>query len=206
MLELDVPAGVNVTALSGFRLEQAGSRVRVHLGDLVSGQVVQVALALRFDVGFLDSVVETVVRLDDRAHVLRSADAAAPVIVAWTYADHERNDAQPRDAEVNRYVARMTAERSRVEASRLNKAGRYREANEQLVFASASMAPFAEGDEVVEQLRSDIAADALAFSAPMDALELKQRHFAAVSARRARSVDGKPVRSDDLPEQGSGNA
>ncbi len=206
VLELDVPAGANVTALSGFRLEQAGSRVRVHLGDLVSGQVVQVALALRFDVGFIDSVVETVIRLEDRANVLRAAGDAAPVVVGWTYADHERNDAQPRDAEVDRFVARMTAERSRVEAARLNKQGRYREAREQLVEASAWMAPLAADDAEVLSLRAMVDADADAFSAPMDARELKQRHFAAVSASRARSAEGKPVRSGDQPEQGSGDA
>jgi Ca-activated chloride channel family protein len=207
VLELDVPAGVEVRALSAFRVERAGSRVRVHLGDLVSGQVVQVALALRFDVGFLDSVITTVIRLDDRAHVFASAgQPVEPVAVTWTYADHERNDAQPRDGDVDRVVAQMTAERSRVEASRLNKEGRYREAREQLVHASASMAPLAGLDPTIASLRMEVDADADAFSAPMDAYELKRRHFAAVSSSRSRRADGKPVRPDDQPKPGSGNA
>jgi Ca-activated chloride channel family protein len=207
VLELDVPAGAMVRALSAFRLEQAGSRVHVHLGDLVSGQVVQVALAVRFDLGFLDSAVQAVVRIDDRAHVLASAgQGAEPVTVTWTYADHERNDAQPRDGDVDRFVARMTAERSRVEASRLNKQGRYREAREELAMASAFIAPLAASDAMVASLRMEVDADADAFSAPMDAYELKRRHFAAVSGTKARRTDGKPMRPGDLPEQGNGNA
>jgi Ca-activated chloride channel family protein len=206
VLELDVPMGVDVRAISAFRLERIGSQARVHLGDLVSGQVVQVALALRFDIGFLDAVVETEVRVDDRMHVFRDAHDVAPATVTWSYAGHERNDAQPRDAEVDRFVALMTAERSRVEASRLNKAGRYSEARAHLAEASAWMAPMSAGDAVVADLQMQVEADALAFSGPMDPMELKRRHFAAVSSSRARRADGKPVKPDHDANQRSGQA
>jgi Ca-activated chloride channel homolog len=211
VLEIEVPAGVEVRALSAFRVEQAGSRVRVRLGDMVSGQVLQVALALRFEIGVLDGVVEAVIRLDDRRQVFRSAGPAGdpvgdPVVVAWTYADDARNEAQAHDPEVDRYVARMTAELGRVEASRLNKERRYDEARAHLAAVSASLAGVAEVDAEVASLRMGVEADAAAFSMPMDPLELKRRHFASVSSARARSADGKPVRPANMPEQGSGTA
>jgi Ca-activated chloride channel homolog len=207
VLEVELPGGVEVRALSAFRVDQAGTRARVHLGDMVSGQVLQVVLGLRFQLGVIGTVIEAVVRLDDRGQVFRAAGPAGePVVVAWTYADEARNAGQEHDPDVERHVARMSAEIGRVEAARLNKAGRYTEARESLAGVSASMAWLAETDPEVAGLRTALEADAAAFSAPMDALELKRRHFAAVSSARARRVDGKPMKPADLPEQGSGNA
>ena len=48
--------------------------------------------------------------------------------MAWEYADHPANDAQPRDVEVDRIVARLFAERAKQEAVRLNREGRYDDA------------------------------------------------------------------------------
>ena len=59
--------------------------------------------------------------LVDRDDVL--ADATGRL--AWEYADDPANDAQPRDREVDRVIARVFVARARREAVRLNRAGDY---------------------------------------------------------------------------------
>jgi Ca-activated chloride channel homolog len=207
VLELDVPVGVEVAALSAFRAERHGRILKVHLGDLVSGQVVQVALVARFDIGVIGTTVEALVSVRDREGVLRASGGAdAPVSVAWTYDTDEGNEAQVHDAEVERLGLRMQAEQGRVTASRLNKQGRYVEAATVLQASEAYLAPAAAYDPEVAALRMELAADVDTFSAPMDAFELKRRHFAASSATRARRADGKPVKSTGGQGEGGGTA
>ncbi len=210
VLEIEIPAGAEILAVSAFRAERHGSVLRVHLGDLVSGQVVQVALVARFAIGVIDSVVQAVIRLEDREHVFRPAGAGdIPVTVAWTYAADERNEAQEPDAEVEQFALRVQAEQGRVTASRLNKEGRYEEAAMLLRESRASLAPAAAYSPEIAALRMELADDVDTFSAPMDPAERKRRHFMASNASRARSVDGKPVKpagSAEDPGQGSGNA
>jgi Ca-activated chloride channel family protein len=197
VLELDVPLSVEVSALSPFRLERHGGLVRVFLGDLVSGQAVQVVLRLRFEAGVIGLGVDAVITLDDRDHALRSGAAAEPVTVSWTYADEAQNDAQDRDVEVDRVVVRVGAEQGKLEALRLNREGRYAEAGQQLASLRASFAPVAGDDFVMREVLTELDADASVYSRSMDELERKARSFRSASLAKARTADGKPVRRSD---------
>ena len=63
VLELVVPDGVRVDALSPFRIEQGQGRVRVFLGDMVSGQVLSIVLRVTFDFGEVGREVGIAVRV-----------------------------------------------------------------------------------------------------------------------------------------------
>jgi Ca-activated chloride channel homolog len=191
VLELVVPLAVDVSAVSPFRLERHGDLVRVHLGDLVSGQVLQVALRLRFERGVIGLGVDAVARIEDRERVFATA-GVAPVTVGWSYAGHDENDAQARDLEVDRFVIRLRAETGKVAASRLNREGRYDEAREQLLAVRADMERVAGDDPQMQEIISELGLDAAAFASPMDELDRKARYFASSSMLRARRVDGKP--------------
>ena len=66
ILELTLPESVRVESLSPFRVEQGSGNARVYLGDLVSGQVLTIALRLTFDFGVVGHEVGVHVRIGDR--------------------------------------------------------------------------------------------------------------------------------------------
>ena len=126
VLELTLPESVRVDSLSPFRVERRGGRASVYLGDMVSGQVLSIVLRVTFDYGEVGREVGVGVRVLDRDGAFeRAAPGVEPVTIAWTYADTPANDAQPRDRDVDRVVARLFAERAKQEAVTLNRQGDY---------------------------------------------------------------------------------
>ena len=88
ILELTLPESVRVESLSPFRVEQGSGNARVYLGDLVSGQVLTIALRLTFDFGVVGHEVGVHVRVGDRDGSFEAASPAlVPATVAWEYAD-----------------------------------------------------------------------------------------------------------------------
>jgi hypothetical protein len=107
------------------------------------------------------------------------------------YADHAANDAQPRDRDVDRAVARLFAERAKQEAVRLNRQGHFTEAAEVLDGVRRRVAAYAGSDPVLLQLGDELAVEAPAYAAPMAELARKQRYFASSNIARMRTPDGR---------------
>src|SRR5690606_9991160 len=111
-LRLTLPDGVQVESLGAFPAIPADGGTVVALGDLVSGQEVEVPLRLSFPVGKAGETHTVVVALADRDGVLGGAFGR----LSWEHADDAANDAQPRDRAVDRVVARAFAARARQDA------------------------------------------------------------------------------------------
>lgn len=196
VLELVLPESVRVESLSPFRVEQAGGRARVLLGDMVSGQVLTIALRLEFDYGDVGREVGVLLRVADRDRAFEAATPAlAPISLAWTYADTPANDAQPRDIEVDRVVARLFAERARQEAVRLNREGRYDDARHALDGVRKRVAAYARQDPELNSIVAALNDEGRVFAAPMPEMARKSRHYAASLACRMRTPDGKSQRA-----------
>jgi hypothetical protein len=173
-------------------VEQGPGHARIYLGDMVSGQVLTIALRLSFDYGDLGRELGAVVRVVDRDHAFELATpAAGPVSLSWQYADHPANDGQPRDVEVDRVVARLFAERAKQDAVRLNRDGRFEDAREALVGVRHRVHEYAHGDSVLSDLEQELAATEARLAAPMPELARKEMHFAASVTARMRTADGK---------------
>jgi len=195
VLELTLPESVRVDPLSPFRVEQSPGRARVYLGDMLSGQVLSVVLRVIFDFGEVGREVGVIVRVGDRDRAFEMAvPTPEPVTLAWQYADHAANDAQPRDRGVDRAVARLFAERARQEAVNLNREGRYHEAADRLARVRTRIEEYAGEDIELREVAHDLHAEAPAYAAPMPEMDRKQRHFQASVLSRARTVDGKSIR------------
>ena len=195
VLELVVPDGMRVDALSPFRIEQGQGRVRVFLGDMVSGQVLSIVLRVTFDFGEIGREVGIAVRVADRDGAFAAgAPSGAPVTVAWRYADHAANDSQPRDRSVDRVVARLFAERARQEAVALNRAGRYDDAAKVIDGVRRRVAAYAGSDPELQGVVTHLTEEKPAYAAAMPELMRKQTHFAASVGLRSRSADGKSQR------------
>lgn len=110
-----------VEVLNAFRTERDGATLRVHLGDLVAGQLMNVALELKFPRG----IVGCHVVVNVSAHADGAGFEPSRSSLDWAYASDEENDRQPRDRTVDRVVAELHAHRARLDALRLNRAGDY---------------------------------------------------------------------------------
>jgi Ca-activated chloride channel family protein len=195
VLELTLPESVRVEALSPFRLEQRGGRAFVYLGDMVSGQVLSIVLRLTFDFGAVGREIGTLVRVADRDSAFeRARPALEPISVAWAYADHPANDAQPRDRGVDRVVARLFADRAKQDAVRLNREGRYEEASQALDGVRRRVAAYAGTDPDLRSIVAELRAEAPVFAAAMPEMARKQAHFAASACMRMRTPDGRSVK------------
>ncbi|HYO43706.1 MAG TPA: VWA domain-containing protein [Candidatus Limnocylindrales bacterium] len=195
-LELTLPESVRVDSLSPFRVEQSGGRARILLGDMVSGQLLSIALRVTFDFGTVGREVGVMLRVADRDGAFeRATPAITGVSLAWAYADTGTNDHQPRDVEVDRVVARLFAERAKQDAVRLNREGRYDDAKRALDGVRKRVHAYAGSDPVLRELVDQLSEEQVEFAAPMPEMMRKRAYFASSTVSRARTADGKSRRA-----------
>jgi Ca-activated chloride channel family protein len=192
-LELLAGEGVRIETISPHRLEARGTRTVVTLGDLVSDQGVDVVLRLTFPVGDLGRETGLIVNLTDRDRVFAAA-GVGDARLTWTYADHPANDAQPRDPEVDRAVARQFAARARQHAVKANRQRDFGEAEWWLTATAKRIRQYAGRDAELRDLVAQLEAEAQHFNAPMAAYSLKEAHFNASTMARSRTVTGRAMR------------
>ena len=192
-LELLAGEGVRIETISPHRLEARGTRTVVTLGDLVSDQGVDVVLRLTFPVGDLGRETGLIVNLTDRAGVFSTA-GLGDARLTWTYADHAANDAQARDPEVDRAVARQFAARARQHAVKANRQRDFSEAQWSLMSTAKRIRQYAGKDTELRELVTALEAEAQQFAAPMAAYALKEAHFDASNLARSRTATGTAMR------------
>jgi Ca-activated chloride channel family protein len=192
-LVVDLPAGAEGESLNRNRTSRdADGALRIELGDLVSGQELEIVVKIRFDVGAARTGAGVAVRLADRAGALGTDTQRCE----WTYASHDENDAQWRDVVVDRAVATLYAARARAEATEANRDGDYRRARRVLERTADRIGQYAHGDPELEAiwraLRDDVGRYA---DEVMTAMQLKASFYVAESVAKARASDGKARRS-----------
>ena len=191
-LEVVVADGVRVEAISPHPVRTRGGRTVVELGDLVSEQVLDVVLRLTFPFGDAGRTVGAAIRLVDRDGAFDAASAGPlpDARITWTWADHAANDTQARDVEVDRAVAIQFAARARQEAVRLNRQGEFAAARHVVSATAKRIREYAARDTRMRDLVAELSAEAGTFAAPMNAMRLKEAHFASSTMSRMRSVSG----------------
>lgn len=193
-LEVLAGEGIDVEVVSPHPLTGHGARHIVALGDLVSDQVLDVVLRLTFPYGQLGRDTGLIVRAVDGDGAFE-AGAAADARLTWTWADDAANDRQPRDADVDRAVARQFAARARQEAVVRNKAGDFGRAREVLDATAKRIRTYAGQDAELQAIAAELESGTQEFAAPMDAARLKQVHFASANALHSRDALGRSMRS-----------
>jgi len=192
-LELLTAEGVEVEAISPHRVIGRTTRRTVSLGELVSDQAVEIVFQLTFPYG--DSGRETglIVGIHDRSGAFAAA-RVGDARLTWTWADHAANDAQHRDVEVDRVVARQFAARARLEAVRDNKAGDFDDAQRALRGVARRIRGYAGRDRELRDLVHELEGEADRFARPMAPAMLKEAHFSSVNALRSRMPSGEAMR------------
>jgi Ca-activated chloride channel family protein len=194
--ELEVLAGegVEVETITPHRITAHGTRTVVALGDLVSDQSVDVVLRLTFPYGRLGDETGVIVRAIDRDGAFTAA-RVGDARLTWAWADDAANDAQPRDAEVDRAVARQYAARARQRAIRSNKSHEYGDAQWQLAATAKRIRKYAGRDPELRALVTELEGESQRFAAPMSMPDLKRAHFASASVARSRDAMGRARRA-----------
>ena len=164
----------------------APSTVRLLLGDMVAGQDVELVLALRFPEAAIGAATTAFFTVSDRDSVLK-ADGCS---VEWTYADHAANDAQPRNPEVDRAVAKLYAARARQEAVQLNRTGDFSAAKRALSSVARRIKNYAGTDTQLREVVAGLEADEKAFEAPMPEMARKLAHYSSANIQRSRDPKG----------------
>ncbi len=189
-IAVQAPGGVDVEPLTRLECCATDGGARVRLGDVVSGQEVEVVIALKFPTGREGEQVTVHFTVTDRDAVL----AGAPADSVWTFAGDAENDAQSRDRVVDRAVALLHAARAREEAVDFNREGRFEEARRVLEAVQRRIREYAGNDPELRNLADGLRADFEVLSAPMTLAAQKSAHFAASTSARMRDLEGKAKR------------
>jgi hypothetical protein len=189
-LELLVPESVRVESLGAFPSRGGAGRLRIDLGDLVSGQQLDIPLRVFFGLGQLGDVLPGVAHLSDQDGVLDGAS----VRLSWEYADDRANDAQPRDREVDRLVASAFAARVRQRAVELNRRGDYEAASEALTATARKIRGYVKGDGQLRAIADGLSREAEAFGRVMAEPSRKMVFAQSAHALRSRDDTGRARR------------
>jgi Ca-activated chloride channel homolog len=191
-LEIALPSGASAKPLQSFRHFFAGGdrELRIELGDLVSGQEMDVVVEIEVDVGLEGTEASVEVTVTSRDAERSSARAE----MSWTHASHAANDEQGRDRVVDRQVASLYAARARAESAELNRAGLFERARDRLLRTSKRIRSYAGSDVELNRIADELLAELEKFSVPMTPLLMKQTFYAAHAAVSERTVTGRAKR------------
>ena len=162
----------------------------MRLGDLVSAQETTLVVAVQCPALALGERAVVTLRLADRDGAL----FAQPMPVEWRATTADADATQPVNTDVLVEVAKQMAEHARADALDANRRGDFDAAKNILRTTAEALRALAPGVREVEALAAELEAEQAEFSARMDAVELKKRHFTSRNVAYSRSPEGKAKR------------
>jgi Ca-activated chloride channel homolog len=192
MLDVELPDDSSAEPLNRYRHSRTGNRLRIELGDLVTGQDVRAVVEVALPPAALGAVLHARATLRGDGLLFSLGEDA----VQWTYASFADSAAQERDVDVDREVATLQAARARAEATEYNRVGDYARAGRVVETAADRISVFAGDDPQLREVASALCCEAPCYAAaPMSARDLKSSVFAQESLQKGRSSNGKARRS-----------
>ena len=200
VLEVTLGPGMTAEPLNRFRTDREANRLRVHLGHLISNQELEVVIRLGFPrmAAGAPEGQGGVAGMAARFTVSDPAGAVAaiPAEVRWAWADHEANDAQPRNRDVDVAVATLYAGRARDTALDRNRDGDGDGARRVLRATARRIRSYAGDDARLLAIAEQLEAEAEEYAArSFSPMELKQAVFANYRVDKSRSESGRARRS-----------
>lgn len=189
-LDVMYPQGVRFESLGAFGARVAADRAIIDLGDLVSGQEIEVPLRLSFPTGAEGESVTAMFGLADKGGVFSGATGRA----SFEFADDHANDTQPRVSEVDRVVAEVYAARARQRAVELNRRGDLDGAREALRSTARRIRTYAAGDPVLDGLIERLLSDSELFHRVMAERSRKEHHAMSHWRLRSRDFEGRALK------------
>ena len=191
-LVVTLPPGATAETLNRYRQKRGAepNELRIEVGELVSGQELEVVVKLVFPRG------EVGERQSARFEVASGGnlDPSAECRQEWTYATHHDNDVQPRNREVDRAVAAVYAARAREEATEANRDQRYDDARCVLEATARRILGYAGSEVQLRAIADELAHAVHEYGMPMSLSSVKASHFAAHAALMGRDDLGRARR------------
>ncbi len=189
-LDVVFPGEVRVESIGAFAARTKGGRTIIDLGDLVSGQEIDVPLRLSFPFGEMGATSSAVVEISDRD----GAFSGVATRLAWQYADDRANDEQRRDREVDRFIAGIYAARARRDAVALNRDGDFDRARDALRSTARKIGAYAGDDSVLQGIVEGLMRESETFHRVMNERVRKEHYAMSSHALRSRDIEGKALR------------
>ena len=188
-LSIAGPVGLRVACLSPYPVEQAGSGFVLSLGDLVADQVIRLVLELGFPLGEAGRDTGVVLELADRGGRLAGSET-----LTWAFADGAANDAQPRDRDVDRVVARTHADRALRDVVTLNRQGDWEASRQALLAVAKRIHSYAGSDEILRGIVQELGREAENWGRMRSEYDRKMQYSSRSYALKERMIDGSATR------------
>lgn len=189
-IEIEISQRADAEVLNRFRSSTGDNLLRVELGDVVSGQEVEVLARMNFPRG------EPGQRASTRASLFGGATTIHSSELEWTYAGHAENDRQPRDREVDRKVAEIFAARARADATEANRHGDFAAARRVMERTAARIRQYAGTDAVLNNYWNELLSELPRYDqVVMSPSSMKEAFYVAEMSWKGRGRDGKARRS-----------
>jgi Ca-activated chloride channel family protein len=189
-LEITLPRGADAEPVSRFRYRRAhgDNELRIELGDLVSEQQLTAVVKLTLPGGRLGAKADIGVTVTGRGVAPTTAECV------FTYASDADDEAQPRDREVDREVARVYAALARAAAVEANRLGDFSAAASRLERVAANITAYAGDDAVLHSIASELRGNVREFTRAMSPQALKGFFFEAEAMTKFRDTLGRARR------------
>ncbi|NCA90683.1 MAG: TIGR02452 family protein, partial [Gammaproteobacteria bacterium] len=188
-------ADLQVRALGTWRTQTGPRSLTLLPGDLVSEQVLDLLVEVRFPAGPQDRDCPLQIQVNEGDQPL-AAD-----VFRWTWVDSARRKAQPREVAVERQVAALLAHQARREAAARNRDGDLAGARERLRHTAAELRHYRGEDAEVRALAVSLETEVENHRVHLSPRDIKQRIYQSASALKGRQLDGGRARREELTER-----
>ncbi len=175
---------LKVAVLGPWRSAAEDQALTLHLGDLISEQVLELLVAIDFPPGSLNSDCALAVTVSDGTRPLATAS------YRWTWVDSQTRRAQPRQAEVEQRVVAYWAQQARQDATVRNREDDLQGARASLCATAARIRAYGGDNPAHLNQAALLLGEVETYRDKLDPRELKARFYASSNALRGRMEDG----------------
>lgn len=190
-LEIRLPTNAPAELIGPQAVKLTPFGIRVELGDLVSGEIIEVVVQLRFPSGLHGQEAKAAVRVADN-----DGERSREIGLTWEYAGGTANDAQARVIEADRLIAIRHADRARAAALQLNRKNRFEDAARAITAVMRHLKHYAGGDTELCALLDELERDARRFAMGMSEVDHKRTMMTTSSRLRSKDTSGSARRGE----------
>jgi uncharacterized protein (TIGR02452 family) len=183
-IQLEWASDLQVEVLGPWRSSAGDRTLTIQPGDLVSDQVLDLLVAVRFPAGAQDTGCAVQVRVSDGGETL------AQTRFDWTWVDSARRKAQPHDRSVEQRVGEMLASRARLAATAANRAGDLEQARAHLREGAAAIRAYGADNPALRALAETLEGECERHRARQSPRILKERLYYDRNMQSGRAEDG----------------
>lgn len=189
-IQLEWTSDLQVEVLGPWSSMLGERSLTIQPGDLVSGQVLDLLVAVRFPAGAQDTDCTMQVRVSDGDATLAESG------FDWTWVDSARRKAQPHDRAVEQRVGEMLASRARLAATAANRAGDLKQARVHLREGAAAIRAYGPDNPALRALAEALDAECEQHRTRQTPRELKGRLYRDRNMQSGRAEDGGRLRGE----------